>query len=226
MGSNLRPFLKSLISTLPSTPLSLESTLPSTPLSHESCCTCSTSCGFLSWESTLGGCFYGVGCASEDTPDVFGVSSPRELKAKPPIIRSTPWLLCDFLRVLRVRSRPSSLSLMSARQILRISSSVKPVVRRKRKKCMFKHILEHLFRTKIIAVSGTNATRNESAPCLFSRARAIRTHASRAKKLYRATLTRRSMGNPKSKNEPPSPFPPPPSQSFFVPILNKDLIGS
>ena len=59
------------------------------------------------FSSRNGGCFSRVSCTSADTPAVFAVSSPMELKAKPPTIKSAPWPLYDFLRV---RSRPSSLS--------------------------------------------------------------------------------------------------------------------
>ena len=47
--------------------------------------------------------FSGVRCAFEGTPDVFGVSSPRKLKAKPLIIKSTPWPLSDVLDILIFR---------------------------------------------------------------------------------------------------------------------------
>ena len=53
------------------------------------------------FSSRNGCCVSGVSCTSTDTPAVFGVSSSRELKAKPPTIKSAPWplTLCDFLRV-------------------------------------------------------------------------------------------------------------------------------
>ena len=59
------------------------------------------------FSSRNGGCVSGVSWAFADSPAVFGVSSPKELKAKPPTIKSTPRPLGDFLHV---RSRPSSLS--------------------------------------------------------------------------------------------------------------------
>ena len=61
--------------------------------------------GFLSWEPTLlvshaMVVVFGVRCAFEDTQNVFGVSSPRELKPKPPTIKITPWPLSDVLDIL------------------------------------------------------------------------------------------------------------------------------
>ena len=48
---------------------------------------------------------FGVTCAFEDTQNVFGVSSPRELKPKPPTIKITPWPLSDVLDILIFRHR-------------------------------------------------------------------------------------------------------------------------
>ena len=87
------------------------------------------------FSSRNGSGFRRVSCTSADTPAVFGVSSAMELKAKPPNIKSTPWLFCDFLCV---RSRPSSLSDVSA--INTANWLQFNHVRRRQKNCIFKHI--------------------------------------------------------------------------------------
>ena len=75
------------------------------------------------FSSRAGGCSR-VGWTSADTPAFFGVSSLMELKAKPPTVKSAPWPLCDLLRV---RSRPSSLSdvgaINTANRLLSLTTS-------------------------------------------------------------------------------------------------------
>ena len=82
VGTNLRPFLETL-----------SSSLPSTPVFHESCCPCY----HFEWVSfgrsdpfrhAMVVVFRYQLCLAE-TSAVFGVSSPREVKAKPPTIKST-----------------------------------------------------------------------------------------------------------------------------------------